>query len=274
MSLILDALKQADRDRRVGQPPDVTEILHMKSGPAPRHRIWLWLCMAVLAIGVFFVLMHRPVPPVLNIIGKSAEHPAGVTPQESVIKADRVDPAPAPEVAKVREAPPQRFDSPVPPSPSPNTGDRITRNPQPSSRAIIPAAPAAAPEIPPAAPPAVRTPARDLAPSETGEGLPEEQKKPEVATEEAQPDTRSEDLPFVGQLPPEIREPLQGLEISAHVYNPDPTRRFVFINQHSYHEGDTIGDNGPILKEILPDGIVIDYGKGQARLLVKRPRLW
>jgi hypothetical protein len=34
--------------------------------------------------------------------------------------------------------------------------------------------------------------------------------------------------------------------------------------------GDRIGENGPVLKEITPEGAIIDYGEGQARLQVGR----
>jgi len=48
----------------------------------------------------------------------------------------------------------------------------------------------------------------------------------------------------------------------------DPAERLVFINMHRYKVGDKIGEGGPLLKEITPNGVIIDYGEGVARLQV------
>jgi len=54
----------------------------------------------------------------------------------------------------------------------------------------------------------------------------------------------------------------------VHSYSKDPAECLVFINMHRYKVGDKIGEGGPLLKEITPDGVIIDYGEGEVRLQV------
>jgi hypothetical protein len=75
-------------------------------------------------------------------------------------------------------------------------------------------------------------------------------------------------IPLIGELPYEIKEKLGKLQINVHSYSKDPAERLVFINMHRYKVGDKIGESGPLLKEITPDGVIIDYGEGEARLQV------
>lgn len=71
--------------------------------------------------------------------------------------------------------------------------------------------------------------------------------------------------PLLRDLPDDVRERIGRLEISAHVYAPNPAERFVFLNGKVCRVGDRIG-NEAVLVRITPEGIVIDYGAGQARL--------
>jgi len=67
-----------------------------------------------------------------------------------------------------------------------------------------------------------------------------------------------------------VKEKLGNLQINVHSYTEDPKERLIFINMKSYRVGDHIGENGPVLKEITPEGAVIDYGDGMVRLQVGR----
>ena len=79
---------------------------------------------------------------------------------------------------------------------------------------------------------------------------------------------RIQDLPLLSELPSEIRERVGSLEINVHSYSANPAERLVFINMHRYREGERIGENGPLLREITPEGVIIDYGGGEARVKV------
>ena len=65
-------------------------------------------------------------------------------------------------------------------------------------------------------------------------------------------------------LPEGTRSSLSQYEVNVHVFDDDPIRRFVLINMDKYKEGDRIINNGPLVEEITPAGVVVDYGNGRA----------
>ena len=59
-------------------------------------------------------------------------------------------------------------------------------------------------------------------------------------------------------------------KVRIHAYDEDPEKRIVYINMQNYQVGDRIGENGPLLAEIVPDGVIVDYGEGRVRLEISR----
>jgi general secretion pathway protein B len=51
---------------------------------------------------------------------------------------------------------------------------------------------------------------------------------------------------------------LPDLHLDIHVYSGTPTERFVFVNMSKYAENSTLAE-GPTVREITPDGVVLDY---------------
>ena len=51
---------------------------------------------------------------------------------------------------------------------------------------------------------------------------------------------------------------LPDLYIDIHVYSDDPAERFVFINMSKYRERAKLAE-GPVVGEITPDGVILDY---------------
>jgi hypothetical protein len=74
-------------------------------------------------------------------------------------------------------------------------------------------------------------------------------------------------IPLIWELDQGLREKLEQLKTTIHVYNDDPSQRFVIINMHRYGEGDLLGTTGYRLHEINRDGIIVDYGDGLVRLM-------
>lgn len=58
-------------------------------------------------------------------------------------------------------------------------------------------------------------------------------------------------------LPVEVRARLPRLHVDIHAWSEDPQARFVLINMRRYQEGDRLQE-GPLLRRILPDGVVLD----------------
>lgn len=75
-------------------------------------------------------------------------------------------------------------------------------------------------------------------------------------------------IPLLSDLPFEFRQTLPKFTINVFVYSQDPEERFIMIDMVKYKPGQQIKD-AMLLKEILPDGFVIDY---QNRVFkIKRP---
>jgi general secretion pathway protein B len=51
---------------------------------------------------------------------------------------------------------------------------------------------------------------------------------------------------------------LPDLHLDIHVYSGTPAERFVFVNMSKYTENTTL-DEGPTVREITPDGVILDY---------------
>ena len=206
-------------------------------------------------------------------------------------------PAPEPRPAPTwrPEPSPARPPAPGPRVPPQTPADRKTIAPSPAvalpnatkgpEKSAVPARPAAieskgAPEAAGAGPslpeaPMTRTEARtdQEAPArkpEPGEASPAGPQAPAApAPPKAKPET-GKAVPLVSELPPEARGDLDKLEINGHVYTEDPGQRLVFINLRTYRAGDRIGTNGPVVKEITPDGAILDYGAGRALLPLRK----
>ncbi|MGD8380118.1 MAG: general secretion pathway protein GspB [Gammaproteobacteria bacterium] len=69
-------------------------------------------------------------------------------------------------------------------------------------------------------------------------------------------------------MPASFRQSLPALHLDVHGYAEDPSARFVVINLHTYHVGDTLRE-GPVVKAITDKGAVLSF-HGQTFLLPRR----
>jgi len=218
MSLILDALRKSEAERRRGQAPSLyaqAPVLTTRRRPA-------WMTLLPVAFGVLVLMgvatywFRDDAPVTKEELVKEAEEPSPVPPIQS-------GGAPA-----TTPPPPAVAPAPLPAAPStlaaPSVDALVT--PTPAKRSDTPAAPAPIPAAPPA--PVASTPASP----------------PEEA------------LPPVAVLDPTMRSSLPPMKLSMHVYNEDPTRRFAILDGQRVTEGSQIG--AAIVLEIRRDGVVLD----------------
>jgi len=304
MSFILDALKRAERERRLKKPPDLRAVYEENHLPRRGIQPWFWLSGSFLigAIVVAFILWPEgpgpegpPAPTAASVtrsasvtasIGKAGTPPSPPLPDSGSMKP--------PEEQPPRLSPPQPVPSPaqaasasakaeetgaktegksVPQTGSKPAADLPDKAPQPSD-GTIPATPAGpglttqgtAPVEPAAAAPSPPEVTRiEPAPAQPPPPSPP---PPDPGEEIAR--SKQAPIPLITELPAEVREKLGKLQINVHSYSEVPAERLVFINMRRYKVGDRIGEKGPILKEITPEGVIIDYGEGQTRLEVWR----
>jgi hypothetical protein len=121
-----------------------------------------------------------------------------------------------------------------------------------------------------AQPPAPAAPAPGTAPVQPAPAEPAPASAPPAAPNAEAGPGKPASLPLITELPYEVKQKLGTFQINVHSYSENPAERLVFINMKSFKVGDRIGENGPILKEITPEGVIIDYGAGQTRMQVGR----
>jgi len=288
MSFILEALKRADRERRLERAPDLSAVYEDNDLPGNNGiRPWLWLCGAFL-VGVIVVgLVLWPAGPgsVKSPLpkGASGSHPLSV---KETSKNEKTPPSSSAGVSKGLQAkkPSARASSgqpaqvPVskakPVQPIRKVAEKVS-DPSPAPVAAVekkePVQPT--PTVSPISGGSVKAAASD---KNKGGEKPVETKvvrsaepPPTPASKEDLDKKRIEAIPLIGKLPYKTKEKLGKLQINVHSYSKDPAERLVFINMKSYKVGDKIGEGGPLLKEITPDGVIINYGGGEVRLQVK-----
>ncbi len=90
----------------------------------------------------------------------------------------------------------------------------------------------------------------------------------EVSLSAGTSSVRTQNIPSLNDAPDDIQTRLSRYEINAHIYSSTSSRRWALINMKRYHEGDTLAGSSFRVDKITPQGVVIDYGSGQALLSV------
>ncbi|HEV7491460.1 MAG TPA: general secretion pathway protein GspB [Rhodanobacteraceae bacterium] len=292
MSLILEALKKSEQQRRLGETPTLASPV-----VATRRRRSFLPVLAILVIAAsataWWLLRptHAPSP--------SAQPPSPVA-APGTKPAAAANPAPSSPVAAQGQKPVVAA-NPAPPAPAMVT-DRRTQDraklaaegarrnglrteeekrlagigtnaratPPPAAPATAKGAAPAVPTTP--APPVAQKPADSAAaPASPPAPAPVEGHAVAVAppasgaTDVAAPtpktDKTADAVPSIWDLPFATRKDLPAIDLSMHVYSADPKQRFVVIKGERRVEGDEVGSD-LILREIRQDGLVLDY-KGQ-----------
>lgn len=235
MSLILEALRKSEAERRRGLPPD---LLHELPPPRPRARrvpAWAWPAAAVLAACVL----------AWGLWPRAVTRPPPVETQPSVPMA--TDPAPASSLPADTPPPSRSVPAPALPratAPTPPLADTIRPTPvapapvDPNADAGMPI-----PASPPTAPP-------DPAPATTASTAPA--------------GTPAGRVRLLSELDPATRKALPPLRLSMHMWNADPARRFAIIDGMRVVEGDRIGEAS--VARIESDGVLLEWQGSQVRI--------
>lgn len=234
MSFILDALKKSESDRQRQSGPALFEV---KVAP-PRHALPAW----AVAIAVLFVVN---LAVVAWLLVRHAAAPAAAPPAQ-VPAHSQAEPVPAALAA----APPV----PNPPAPAPSQSPS-TATPLPRSVATVPA-PAPAPalaEAPPAAAAAEPT-------SNPDDFAPAAEPPPSGSLGRVRRGTDA-GVPLYAQLAATPGTQLPQLRLDLHAFAERAENRWVLINMHKLHEGDSL--QGVRVERITPDGAVLSYQGSQ-----------
>lgn len=270
MSLILEALKKSEANRRLGQAPD----LGTPFTPSRRERSPLWALLVIilaLGAGAWWLFGRRAIAPV----------PVSGTPPVAA--------KPAATAASSAQASSHRTSPPGPPKQQPHVAQTTPANDQQmwvaaqrsregqarNATAHPRRMPRPAPASPPMAPrtqepvvaaPATHSPAPAPTPMDAHARAPAPAPHPDaIARPQPHPDapppapgTPKLDVPTYYDLPFATRKALPQLNLSMHVYTADPKQRFIMLDGSRLAEGDTTADNVTV-REIRPDGVVLEF---------------
>jgi len=233
MSLILDALRKSEAERRRGQSPDLFAPSPMVTPRVARHGIQTWQVVIVIAAiallaGVWWNLRANHVKTDESI----ASIPVLTEPK----------PAPTAAATVVAASTPAHHDDP---SARSETAPALVAAKTAPTVAAAPVTPSTTPsaQLPPPIPPSASTSA---------------------ATTNSDAD---EALPNIAALDDAQRSALPALKISMHVWSATPAQRFAIVDGQRVTEGSSLSGN--IVSEIRRDGIVLDING--RRYLLPRP---
>lgn len=239
MSLILEALRKSEAERRRGQAPGLHSALPASAlSRAATRPVWPWVVttLALLLTGILAAILFLQRPATHTPMTDAPSNHATVS-------AETVPIHPTPAVI-------------APAIPAPN-------------RAVVQSAPAAAPPtVPkpsytPAAKPQTPTstvasaPVPETAPAPAP--VPEEVSPPPVDTPEATLATSTDGprIASIADLDSSTRAALPPLKLTMHVWNADPALRFVIVDGHRLGEGGKLDD--AIIDTITRDGLILSW---------------
>lgn len=266
MSLILDALDKADRERKSNlESDDATEPTGNKAAPNTGHRRFFWFgalaSVAIVALaGSVFLVLRQPketAPPAVAMnaspVAQAVQEQRNERPK--LVKQPAQAPTPKPaEIAEQKAIAVQYAQAAEEQNPA--AAVTAASEPEPVVKALY--------DIPPATP----TPAPT--PEPTPPPTPESTAEPKPAPSQAPPPqsvAQEPTLAFFTQLgtirslPWTVQEKIPSLTYSAHNYN-SMQDGSVVINGATRRRGDTVAPD-LVLEMVLVDGIILKY-KGQA----------
>lgn len=257
MSLILEALRKSEAERRRGQTPDLfAELPPVVQQRGPALSVWHWFALAVFLFVVLAWLARERWSSSAGIASSvdtdtpadrtSHDRPAAAAPEAEASPQAATDS----NVIAARDA---IAAAPIPPS---------VASPSPSS--IPETAPVEADIVTPVQTPVAVASPLSPKPLPASAATPA---PPPAVTSIPEPTDRSGTLLQLADLSAEQRRQLPPLKMSMHMWNQDPARRFVIIDGARLGEGDRIGD--AVIDRITADSVVLDWNGRRLRLSLR-----
>lgn len=251
MSLILDALRKSEAERRRGLMPDLhAELPPIVHATARRKRALPWwfaaLAMAMAAAALAWSQWASRSPPVSTPASDGPDQAVAATAASTRPAPSLPTPAPATTPPATQPVAPPRPVQAIEPAASDAAATAANATPPPAIATERPAlaAPSPDPRYEPAIANATAPAAPAPLPARASAG-------PMPAPPNASQTVRLADLS------PGEREQLPPLKISMHMWGPAPEQRFAIIDGARVGQGDRVGD--AVVEEILAEGVVLDW---------------
>ncbi len=237
MSLILDALRKSEAERRRGQAPDLYASLPPGVPNRGPHWARWWPALVLVALTIAAAMYFLAEKQRIEAEGEGDSAPRSEQPSAAVTARSAATvlapPSPAADPGK-----------PGPGVPAANATPSLARNPP---QAAAPTAMQGAEATAHAATPAVAVP---------------------PSAESVVPQTPEDDaLPPIAVLSAGERAALPPLKLSMHVFAREPDKRFAIIDGQRVTEGAILGPS--VVEQIRRDGVVLNING--RRVLLPRP---
>jgi len=289
MSLLLDALRKSERQRKLGKPPDI-DVPSMTAGQTRSPRLrgpLLMLGLVVFAVAAWWLLdnMRQDDQSDRRVAASNAaadeavasEHavPAASEPASTGTDPALAEPSPEPAPDMPFKVPPARtLTAPVSasaePQADPDQRGAISRElptamdsaPQQSINAndleLLAQQQQSAPDSPEDNSTASTVKANNSETNRAGTSLAPaiKAKLNKDQPQEWRP-AAPEPITYY-ELPVAVRQELEDFRVTIRIYNDDPKQRFAVINQQRFFEGDEVSD-GLRVEEIRRDGVVFEF---------------
>lgn len=244
MSLILDALRKSEAERRRGQAPDLyAELPPLVPRTVARRPAWpWWLAGAVALLATLWMLRD------VQTMAGSANAPAADA--AAPLSAPPPDAAPVVITAQAPVATPAVTTVIAPKAPNPTAVPAVR---EPVATTAMPAAATAEPPPAPPAPVTEPVPPPRPSPVQVASATPPPATAPAPVTA---PATAAAPL-RLADLSAGEREQLPALKISMHMWGPTPDQRFAIIDGARVGQGDRVGD--AVVEEIGADSVVLSW---------------
>jgi general secretion pathway protein B len=232
MSLILEALKKAERQHKLGEVPRISAYLGESHDQGSGRKVWILLILfafIMLGIGIFLGEMRSKPQEQKQT---EAPTPAKETQPEEVLTVDE-----SPHAGELSVRPSHAKIEDSEPMPQPDTSEVQNRASSVSPETI-------SQSLQPVSPGSVLT-----STSPNSEIQPPRADPPEPAAPVAKP-LNEMSSGFVSNLP--------DMNIDIHSYDTLPKNRYILVNMEKYQEGDYLAE-GPQVIEILPEGVVMEH---------------
>lgn len=230
MSYILDALKKSEQERKQGEVPGLDSFQDHPAPPRSTSRILLYMLAGLflattLAISLWLFFRPLPSPPAAEVISNNTPTVSSKIDQPQQLESATKPIEIAAEIDRSNQAAITETETPPPALAQPTLEAETsldTIEPSPS-------------------------PATDVGGNE-----------PLLADDRHNTDPAQPEPVSFSNLPPDIRNALPELVISAHYYSSRPSSRMASINGRVMRQGQTV-TSGLILHEITREGVILSF---------------
>lgn len=150
MSLILDALKKSDNERKTRIAPDMADVPEARRNPGPPAWLWWFVALLVINLAVLVFVLTRPdAPPPTASVAPAAPPPTAAPANTTIAPPPAKQAVESLAAAAVPPRPEPDARAPVPASSAPPpsaTNTRAVATPRPAT--VVPTAPPPPEELP------------------------------------------------------------------------------------------------------------------------------